>query len=50
VKYTIRQYWRRLQGRCLRCGLTKEETYNLKGTFIFVTCDTGWVRHSWKMR
>lgn len=48
MKYTIRQHYRRLQGRCLRCGAKKE------GASDFFCSSPGpqyWVRrHLWKMR
>ena len=50
MKYTGKQYVRSLFGRCLRCGITKEEALNTKGTRIFVTCERPWERHQWKMR
>ena len=46
MKYTIKVHWRRLQGRCLRCGSTKERAGMERWMF---RCGSN-RRHQWKMR
>ena len=47
MKYTISQYIRWLQGRCLRCGIRKGENPLNVG---ILKCGGYYARHSWKRR
>ncbi|KKL75898.1 hypothetical protein LCGC14_2050280 [marine sediment metagenome] len=47
MKYTIRQHYRRLQGRCLRYGCKRGKKHP---SSVILACGGYYARHLWKMR